>query len=102
MRVNLFKVKFTTMISGPSCFCLEKISYAIAEENKFSYCTQLHVIKTSFKHNIYSKAKVKKKIPTIKKLKLYSEHLKKNLKFIYFTHKKGIKSERTGSFQTEK
>lgn len=85
MRVNLFKVKFTTMISGPSCFCLQKISYAIAEENKFSYCTQLHVIKTSFKHNIYSKAKVKKKIPTIKKLKLYSEHLKKKSE-IYLLH----------------
>lgn len=54
MRVNLFKVKFTTMVSGPSCFCLEKISYAIAEENKFSYCTQLHVIKTKVLNTIYT------------------------------------------------
>lgn len=42
------------MISGPSCFCLEKISYAIAEENKFSYCTQLHVIKTKVLNTIYT------------------------------------------------
>lgn len=36
------------MISG-LCFCLEKISYAIAEENKFSYCTQKQIfLKTQY------------------------------------------------------
>lgn len=36
------------MISG-LFFCLEKISYAIAEENKFSYCTQKQIfLKTQY------------------------------------------------------
>lgn len=76
------------MISGPSCFCLQKISYAIAEENKFSYCTQLHVIKTSFKHNIYSKAKVKKKNPNHQIIEIVFWTFKKKIWNLFTSHTK--------------